>query len=494
MKKQPSDSNAALPRWMQAWERFWFTPMDPTPLALMRILCGAIVLYTCIAHSFTLDDMMGPDAWVDLQTRMDYARNRPTITGGLQGTRAPVHARTPEQQQFLDKFRLETGKDLRMNGLAPPENNRQWQYVVSFYEKWKEPPPAYADTDAQAKYVDEFMQKHGFDPRGRGLRLPENQEERDYLEHYAERWRGAPPAYATSKEESDEIDAYREREGFDPRVLYARGSPIWSIWMHVTDPTGMGIVQACIILVTAMFTLGLATRVTSVLAWVGSLSYIHRDVMVMFGVDTMTNILLIYLMIGPSGAALSLDRLIARWWRGELGKPTLPAPRVSANVAIRLVQLHVCIIYLIAGISKLQGNSWWNGTALWAVLCNYEFAPMYTTLYNDILRYIAGTEWMLQLLLTTGCYFTLMFEIGYAFLIWFPRMRWVFLAGAIFLHGAIGMVMGLKTFSFTMLVMNMAFLRPSEVHWMLGWFQRPAAPRVPVVPAPALETVTAVQK
>ncbi len=57
----------------------------------------------------------------------------------------------------------------------------------------------------------------------------------------------------------------------------------------------------------------------------------------------------------------------------------------------------------------------------------------------------------------------------------------------------IGMVMGLKTFSFTMLVMNMAFLRPEEVHWLFSFLHRPTTtPRMPVAPAPALEAVASV--
>ena len=54
---------------------------------------------------------------------------------------------------------------------------------------------------------------------------------------------------------------------------------------------------------------------------------------------------------------------------------------------------------------------------------------------------------------------TLAFEIAYPFLIWKPNTRWLFLSGAIFLHGFIGLFMGLKTFSLMMLVFNMAFLR-----------------------------------
>ena len=58
------------------------------------------------------------------------------------------------------------------------------------------------------------------------------------------------------------------------------------------------------LVIFALFTVGLWTRVTSVLAWAASLNYIHRGEMILFGQDTMQTILITYLMIGPSGAAL----------------------------------------------------------------------------------------------------------------------------------------------------------------------------------------------
>src|SRR5205823_2447161 len=154
-----------------------------------------------------------------------------------------------------------------------------------------------------------------------------------------------------------------------------------------------------------------------------------------------------YLTIGPSGAALSVDRLLARWWRGDTGPAVPPAPRVSANVAVRLLQIHVCIVYLAAGLSKLLGPAWWNGTALWMVFANFEFAPMQFAIYNDILRLVCRNQFVFEMVMTGGCYFTLFFEIGYAFLVWSRRTRWVVLGSAILLHGTIGMFMGLKTFS-----------------------------------------------
>jgi hypothetical protein len=147
-----------------------------------------------------------------------------------------------------------------------------------------------------------------------------------------------------------------------------------------------------------------------------------------------------------------------------------------------MMQIHLCIIYFIAGISKLQGASWWNGTAVWSVLGNYEFAPMNLPLYNDALRFLGRNQAVFETCITCACLFTLAFEIGYAFLIWKKSTRWLFLAGAIFLHGFIGLFMGLKTFSLLMLIFNMAFLRREEISWIFGSAKTSAAPP-PVAPS-----------
>jgi hypothetical protein len=123
--------------------------------------------------------------------------------------------------------------------------------------------------------------------------------------------------------------------------------------------------KAFLAFLTAMFlfTIGFATRLTSVLTWVGVLSYIHRMPIFLYGVDSIMNVLVIYLMIGPSGATFSVDRLLEKWWAKKKGKPVPPVrPMVSANFALRLMQIQFCIIYMASGTSKLQGAAWWNGT------------------------------------------------------------------------------------------------------------------------------------
>ena len=113
-------------------------------------------------------------------------------------------------------------------------------------------------------------------------------------------------------------------------------------------------------MVFALLTIGLFSRTMSVLAFVATASYVGRAPGALFGLDQINLLLSMYLMVGPSGAAYSVDR----WLQARrLGRQLPPAPKsTAANIAIRLIQLHLCVIYLYAGMGKLMGPAWWNGT------------------------------------------------------------------------------------------------------------------------------------
>src|SRR5437660_2293947 len=66
-----SAEGGVLQRIGRAWNNFWFTPADPTPLALMRIVTGIVVIYVHLAYTLDLYAFFGPDGWynVDLVNR-----------------------------------------------------------------------------------------------------------------------------------------------------------------------------------------------------------------------------------------------------------------------------------------------------------------------------------------------------------------------------------------------------------------------------------------
>jgi hypothetical protein len=297
----------------------------------------------------------------------------------------------------------------------------------------------------------------------------------DFDENAPPRPRPRPPR---SQEEADELrkrEEYRQKWGVDPEDIVARGQAVFSVWYHVTDPRWMAFLHGVFIVVAVLFTLGVATRVTAVLAWLVALSYIHRIPTGIFGMDTMLALVLLYMMIAPCGAALSVDRVVARFrvFRRLLSQrrpaPALlrPAPRASANFVLRLMQIHFCIIYLASGLSKLQGAAWWNGTALWQTSASFEFVRPYPFTV-DVLRFLTAHRWLWELVFEAGALFTLALEIGLPFLIWVRRFRWILIIGAVFLHTGIAVQMGLVDFSLLMLTILAAFVPAEALHRLLA--------------------------
>ncbi len=288
---------------------------------------------------------------------------------------------------------------------------------------------------------------------------------------------------STDADQQTRARAYMQKWGVHPDMTQAQGSYAWSLWFHVSDPIAMWAVHAATLLAMLLFTVGFCTRVTSVLTWLAALSYIHRSPVTLFGMDTMMNILLLYLMIGPSGAALSVDRLLARrgwhWFAllgwGRFAAPARPEPMVSANLALRLMQVHYAIIYAAAGSAKLMGGAWWNGTALWWTAANYEFTALRYPGYAEALRWLCAHRWLWEVLFSGGVAYTLLLQLSFPFLVWLPRWRWLMVCGAVLLHTGIAVLMGLTGFGLLMLALVLSFAPAAAVRQFLEQIRTPGS-------------------
>jgi hypothetical protein len=182
--------------------------------------------------------------------------------------------------------------------------------------------------------------------------------------------------------------------------------------------------------------LGAWTRVAAALAWLTHLLFMVTADSTNYGADMFANIFLFYLVWAPSGAALSLDRRLGR-------APAGPTP--AARLALRVVQIHLCIVYLAGGIEKASGPAWWNGEAIWRALMLPEYRQL-------DLSWLARHAWLAAVL----GWGVLVVEIGYAFLIW-PRLtRRAWVAATAALHLGIAVFMGLGIFGAVMIVLTVA--------------------------------------
>jgi hypothetical protein len=217
----------------------------------------------------------------------------------------------------------------------------------------------------------------------------------------------------------------------------------YSFWFLVGDGW-IWPVYAASMAVFALFTIGLFTRVTSILALVTAISFANRVPPALFGLDQINVMLTLYLALGGSGAALSLDRWLAK---KRSGRSVPPAKSASANLAIRLIQVHMCVIYFFAGVSKLQGPAWWTGEAMWLAFGNLEYQSLDMT-------WLAWHPWLVNAM----SHASVLWELSFCVLVWQKRLRPLVLALAVVLHVGIGACLGMWTFGLIMLVGCASFL------------------------------------
>jgi hypothetical protein len=522
----PSDPVTPRRMWRK-WVGFWFAPADPTPLGFMRVVTGCICLYVHLAYAPDLQVFFGKDAWYTLATADRERREAPQTAGPLDWSDVPYTLtsadwvdpkRTAQLPETPHRKRAFVGylQRLTANGpagaepglaypkrlldavdpavfrdgiefvanLSPNETFRRNELAKvadeSLWDKAKDPirPPRVV-TDLppaeRRKVADEIEAFYRSLPQG--AEKP-GADEREYvLNHWVDADRSGRAALIRFAREQAGLDEAERAKRLDYLTYWNQeaqftlrtGTSAFSLWYHLTDPTGMAVAHAVIVGVMLLFTVGFCTRVTSVLTWLGAITYIHRNQQVMFGMDTMMNILLFYLMIGPSGAALSVDRLINRYRaaraalrRGGIDPATAaylarPPATASAGFALRLVQIHFCFIYMASGLSKLKGGSWWNTNAYWDTLVNPEFTLIHYEWYQRMVRMFVAERPLYALAAAFGVATTFIAEIGLPIIVWTRARPWIVMFGFI-LHAGIAVFMGLWVFSLLMMTLLLCYI------------------------------------
>ncbi len=249
------------------------------------------------------------------------------------------------------------------------------------------------------------------------------------------------------------LDTFFGRNGLQPLEAVKRlyeSRFVFSFWLWIDEQYLWPVHIGCLV-VAAMFCLGAATRVTSILAFLITISYSQRVPVANFGFDQILGMMCLYLALAPAGAAISADCVIRRWWQRRKGQnQTLPPTRIaSARMASRLIQLHLCAIYFWAGFSKLKGPTWWTGEAMWNVIANQEYQTIDLT-------WMAWTPWLPFLI----AHVTIAWEIFFVVLVWNPRLRPLVLAMGTAMHVGIGAFLGMWTFGLIMTFAYLSFADP----------------------------------
>src|ERR1700736_187086 len=193
--------------------------------------------------------------------------------------------------------------------------------------------------------------------------------------------------------------------------------------------------------------IGLFSRSCGILSWFLHLCADKSGGLVSYGMDNFMTIGLFYLMLSPLPDRYSLDRQWRKLRRAE--------DRHLLGFWRRVLQIHLCLIYFFGGLTKSLGSGWWEGSNLWRALIR----PPFNVISPEILvrwKYLFPVAGLLIFLL----------EVGYPFLIWPKRTRFVWLISVLIMHAAIGLTMGMYLFALIMIVLNVAAFAPGS--WPLA--------------------------
>jgi len=210
---------------------------------------------------------------------------------------------------------------------------------------------------------------------------------------------------------------------------------------------------AALILSILCVILGFQTRLACIVVFVLVTSFYHRNVYVLHAGDVLLRITCLFLCFSDCGLRLSVDRLI-KLARG-LAQPG-DDPQTSP-LAMRLIQLQLCIVYGVAAGLKSNGAPWIDGTAVYLVYQLESFARFPVPEFMHSLPMARFLTWS-----------TLFLEAAFPIFVWFRETRWIALISLFLFHMGLEYVLNVQMFQYIITSLFILFILPKE-------FQRAAA-------------------
>ncbi|MEQ1829347.1 MAG: HTTM domain-containing protein [Pirellula sp.] len=248
----------------------------------------------------------------------------------------------------------------------------------------------------------------------------------------------------------------------------------WTYLSAIDSMTWIRLHEGAACIFGLLMAVGLLTRFACVLAWFLTLMTVHRMTGFLFGLDQVTLMLAMYLCLSRCGSAYSLDvqlvgrypnwfeaRRWAQWLSGIVFYQSAIASHCWSNtLSTRLIQLHLCVIYLFGGIGKMRGETWWDGSALWYSVAAYEYQSLDMTWIGHF-----------PLIASIATHVTVFWEMAYCAIVWPRWLRPWALGIACMVHGGIALFLGMITFGMMMIVANLAFVCPESTQRIVGWIR-----------------------
>jgi uncharacterized membrane protein YphA (DoxX/SURF4 family) len=203
------------------------------------------------------------------------------------------------------------------------------------------------------------------------------------------------------------------------------------------------------VLSAVCLTLGLFTRLSALLVYVGLISLDARNFYAFGAPDMVLRTVAFLLIFTQAGNALSMDRLLNIWLRKI--PETGPAAE-SPPWGLRLIQVFFAFVYWVGFSRKIIGSKWLDGTAVY-----------YVAHYLDNQRFILPSIFDNVRICKLLTWSTLAVEFAMFTLIWIDEFRIPVILIGIAFHLIMDMTLNLGQFQFIMIAGLVSFIPPSTL-------------------------------
>lgn len=217
-------------------------------------------------------------------------------------------------------------------------------------------------------------------------------------------------------------------------------------WLFSVSEPAIFLGLYCLLLIMSVwFTIGFYTRTSGLLVLLLHTLLHANNELLFWGWGELIKPFLIYCILSDPGRWYSVDSwLKSRKWRPtpDDGEWQGPAWR------LRLFQIHVTTVYIVAAWTRIDDPNWLNGSMLHGILTDSIFSR------------IDSDFWPLKELLRITCYGAWVLEIIAPFTLWFKRTQVITALALILMHIGLEVLTQVGYWNFIMIAALTHFLIP----------------------------------
>ncbi|MGN7757592.1 MULTISPECIES: HTTM domain-containing protein [Chryseobacterium] len=210
-------------------------------------------------------------------------------------------------------------------------------------------------------------------------------------------------------------------------------------WLYIDFTKSNNVMIFCFlgIIFGFLFMLGILQRLSVLILFFLLFIFKIRNLYLLDGADNVISVILpFFLFIETYSFSNKYEA-----FKNKTYKKTSKYSNILSLYFSYAIMIQICIIYFFAGLHKLQGGMWREGTALYYILNSDDFSP---TKFNS---FFTNSIFMVKL----STWFTIIFQLLFPIFIFIKKTRFITILIGIILHIGIFFLMKIDNFSLVMI-------------------------------------------